>query len=77
MPYVTSVERIGIEKGHEQGLREGLLAGMELGLELKFGAAGLQLLPAIQQIQNVEALRSVHQAIKTATTVDEIQRLAS
>jgi hypothetical protein len=30
MPYVTSIERIGIRKGHELGLREGLEQGREL-----------------------------------------------
>ncbi|MEA2040815.1 MAG: hypothetical protein U9N82_13475 [Thermodesulfobacteriota bacterium] len=29
MPYVTSVERIGIEKGMQQGMQQGLLEGIE------------------------------------------------
>ncbi|MCZ7574879.1 MAG: hypothetical protein M5U01_40525 [Ardenticatenaceae bacterium] len=41
MPYITSVERLGMQKGLEQGrqegLRAGLRAGIEVGLELKFG----------------------------------------
>lgn len=46
MPYITSVERIGI--------RQGLLEGIELGLELKFGSEGLGVLPKISRIQDVE-----------------------
>ncbi len=38
MPYVTSWERIGIEKGLEQGLEKGLEQGLEQGRE-----QGLQL----------------------------------
>jgi hypothetical protein len=32
MPYITSVERIGIKKGLEQGLHQGLEQGLEQGL---------------------------------------------
>jgi hypothetical protein len=44
MPYVTSVERIGIKKGFEQGIKQGI----ELGLELKFGSEGLLIMPEIR-----------------------------
>ena len=33
MPYITSIERIGIKKGLEQGLEQGLEKGLERGLE--------------------------------------------
>jgi hypothetical protein len=33
MPYITSVERIGIEKGIEMGLQQGLQKGLQQGLE--------------------------------------------
>jgi len=67
MPYMLSIERIA--------RTEELLAGIELGLELKFGAAGLQLLPEIQQLTDVEVLRAVRQAIKTAASPDELRRV--
>ena len=58
MPYITSVERFGIQKGIEQGIEQGiqqsrqqmkqiLLESIELGLELKFGETGLSLLPSM------------------------------
>ena len=84
MPYITSVERIGIEKGRkegrkegrEEGLRAGLLAGIEIGLELKFGTDGLQLLPDIRKLSDVEVLRAVHQAVlRGGTTLDELRRM--
>jgi hypothetical protein len=71
MPYITSVERYG----REQGLRQGLMAGFELCLKLKFGLAGLQLLPELGKVQDVEVLRAVFLAIETAPSVDELRRL--
>ena len=48
MPYVSSVEKIGIKKGIQQGIqtgrREGMLDAIELGLSIKFGINGLRLL---------------------------------
>jgi len=87
MPYITSVERIGMKKGMEQGLqqglqqgmeqgrREGLLAGIELGLKLKFGAQGLRLLPELYKIEDVGLLRAIHEGIETASTPDELRQI--
>ena len=33
MPYITSVERLGIQKGLQQGLEQGLQQGLEQGLQ--------------------------------------------
>ena len=38
MPYVTSVERIGIKKGRQEGRQEGQAAFLLRLLQLKFGA---------------------------------------
>jgi hypothetical protein len=77
MTYITSVEQIGIEKGIQQGIqqgiREGLLAGIELGLELKFGSAGLRLLPEIYKIEDVDVLRATHEGLKVVTSVEELR----
>ncbi len=79
MPYITSVERIGIQKGIEQGLqqgiRQGLLEGIELVLELKFGSEGLRLLPEISQLADVEQLRAIHRGLKTVNTLESVLRL--
>ena len=32
MPYITTAEKIGIEKGIQQGIRQGLLEAIELGI---------------------------------------------
>ena len=75
MPYVTSFEQIGIEKGMQKGMQRGLLKGIEPLLEMKFGAAGLQLMSEIRQIEDVEILDSLIQAIKTADTPDDLRRI--
>lgn len=67
MPYITSVERIGI--------RQGLLEGIELGLELKFGSVGLGVLPEISRIQDVEQLRAILSGLKTVDTLDELRQI--
>ena len=33
MPYVTSVERIGIRKGIQEGIQQGIQQGVQQGLE--------------------------------------------
>ncbi|MEZ4732081.1 MAG: Uma2 family endonuclease [Caldilineaceae bacterium] len=68
-------EARGIEIGEARGIRQGLLAAIELGLELKFGATGLQLLPLIQEVEQLEVLRALSTDIKTAQTVDELRAL--
>jgi hypothetical protein len=67
MPYVTSWERLGIEKGLEQGL--------EQGLELRFGKEGLRLLPRIRKLKGIARLRGFKRALRTARTVDALKAL--
>ena len=71
MQYVTSVERIGIEKG----VLQGLLEAIELGLELKFGTDALSLMEEISQIDNIEQLRAIKDGIKTVTSIKELQQI--
>jgi len=67
MPYITSVERVGMKKG--------LLKGIELGLEVKFGAEGLKLLPEISELSDLQVIEEVLQAIKTATTPEQVRQI--
>ena len=83
MPYITSVERIGIQKGIEQGIeqsreqmRQVLLESLELGLELKFGSEGLAILPEISgKIADVEQLRAILFGLKTVNTLKELRQI--
>src|SRR5437667_463908 len=67
MPFITTPERIGLEKG--------LLRGIEGILKLKFGEEGLQLLPEIRELQDHELLEEVLEAIETAATPDKLRRV--
>ncbi|MEH1838058.1 MAG: hypothetical protein V7L20_04685 [Nostoc sp.] len=70
MPYITSVEKKGIEQGKREGKREGFIEGIEMGFELKFGSEALTILSEIVQIQNVEILRAILTSIKTVNTLE-------
>lgn len=65
----------GIAEGKAEGLREGLLEAIELGLKLRFGAEGLQCLPAAQRLADIDALRRIKQALETVAGLDDIRRL--
>ncbi|MFP4438541.1 MAG: cytosolic protein [Chloroflexaceae bacterium] len=71
MPYISSVEQRGIQKGR----REELLAGIALALDLKFGNDGLALLPEIQLITEVALLQAIRDRIKAAGTPDDLRRV--
>ena len=75
MPFVTTPERIGIKKGLAQGLREGRLEGIQLALKIKFGEAGLQLMPEIAKIEDPGILQKVVQAIETAATPEDLRQI--
>ena len=48
MPYITSVERIGIEKGMQQGLQQGEAALIERQLNRRFGQLSAETLARLQ-----------------------------
>jgi hypothetical protein len=73
MSYLTTAERTGHERGLEEGRAEGLLNGIAAILEVRFGQLGVDLMPEIQQLDDVSALERVLQAIKTLGSLDEIR----
>ncbi|WP_169221650.1 hypothetical protein [Brasilonema sp. UFV-L1] len=64
-----------LREGEQRGEARGILSGIELGLELKFASEGLQLMPKISQISDLERLKAIQQAIKTVNTVDELKQI--
>nr|WP_228058874.1 hypothetical protein [Nostoc sp. LEGE 06077] len=70
-------EARGEARGKERGRREELYSSIELVLEIKFGNTGLELMPNISQISDLQGLKAVQQAIKTVNTVEELQQLLS
>ena len=75
MPYVTTVERNAKERGRQEGLLEGALNAIELGLRLKFGQDGLQLLPEIAQISDLDLLQSIQSGLLEGKPLDELRAI--
>ena len=75
--YVSSVERIGFErgeeKGREEGREEGLLEGIALLLDAKFGAAGMKLLPKAQALHGLKEIRKFSRFLKKADSLAEVR----
>lgn len=65
----------GLQEGRQAGLQEGLHEALALGLELKFGAAGLELLPRIQRITDLDVLRRIRRDLPGLGSLDELRRL--
>ena len=61
-----------LREGEQQGLQQGILSAIEFGLELKFGTEGLQLLPEISEISDVDVLRAIKERLKTVNSVSEV-----
>jgi hypothetical protein len=81
MPYVTSIERLAKEEGRQEGLQEGELKGIrknlletiEFCLRSRYAEAGLELLPKIQTVENIDQLRKVFQTVQTADDLNAIR----
>ena len=71
MPYITSIERYGIEKGRQ----EGLLEGIALDLDDKFGSVGRKLLPKFRAIADAKKLQSLARSLKKTTSVQDVQKM--
>jgi hypothetical protein len=66
MPFVTTPERFGIRKG--------MLLMLEKLLRSRFGEEGVQLLPAISDLENADKILAMHDAILKAATLEDIRR---
>jgi hypothetical protein len=67
MPFIDIAERMGIVKGQLQGI--------EALLDVKFGAAGLELMPEIREIRDHVLLRKILKRIRTASSPAEVRRV--
>ncbi|HEX5271097.1 MAG TPA: hypothetical protein VFW33_11440, partial [Gemmataceae bacterium] len=71
MPYITSFERHGMEKGRKMALREAI----EDLLRDQFGDAGLPLLPEIQALDDAEKYRAIIRAIPRANSPEDVRKV--
>jgi len=84
MTYITSVERMGIEKGRQQGVQQGMQQGIHQGvqhglrqatttaLRVRFGEPSEALVKQLAALEDVEELRGVFMCVLTATTLTEV-----
>ncbi len=59
----------------QRGQQEGRLSSIELSLEVKFGNEGLNFMPKISQISDIEQLKVIQRSILTAETLEELARI--
>ncbi|MDU9050689.1 MAG: hypothetical protein Q3M30_17715 [Candidatus Electrothrix sp. Rat3] len=81
--YITSVERIGMQRGLEQGMKQGLEQGVKLGsleqakimllevLSVRFGPVSRELTGCIEQIADHEVLQELHRVALRCADVQE------
>jgi hypothetical protein len=74
MAYLSSIERLAMEEGHEKGLREGLLQGISAALKSRFGSGGLKLLPRVRALESTAKLQWLLQAIPGAASLEEVRK---
>jgi hypothetical protein len=71
MTLVTTLERVAMWMGEV----EGLLKGIEAVLDVKFGAAGIELMPEVRKLPTPKALQAFLQALRTAQALDDVRPL--
>ena len=81
MPYVTSVEKIGIEKGMQQGMQQGmLLDAREMLLEVlneRFGRTNVKLSAKLESIDSRERLKTLLRQALQVKSINEFENKLS
>ena len=86
MPYVTGVERLGMQKGFEQGLQQGLQQGVQHGLQqgklqaardmllevvaVRFGGVPDDVLAVVRRLETVEPLHALLRQALISTNLE-------
>ncbi|WP_414620215.1 Rpn family recombination-promoting nuclease/putative transposase [Calothrix sp. CCY 0018] len=64
-----------LREGEARGEARGIISGIEMDLEIKFGNEGLQLMPQISQITDLEQLKVIQRGVKTVNSLKELRGL--
>jgi flagellar biosynthesis/type III secretory pathway protein FliH len=83
MPYITSVERIGMRKGMEKGLQQGLQQGLledgrEMVLEAldeRFGEVSDEISNAVNQLEDRDTLKFLHRYVIRCASLEEFKQV--
>ena len=77
MPYITSVERIGMQKGFEQGLQQGLLREAKdmvlVAIAARFGVVPDDMLAVLLRLEDRETLHALMQRAVTCPTLEALR----
>jgi hypothetical protein len=73
MPYVTSIERLALQRGLEEGGRKVLVEEITQALETRFGAAGKRLVPKVRALTALDKLRALNRVAWAAETLEEVK----
>lgn len=65
MQYITTAERIGMEKGF-------LLGSIQTTLKIRFGADGLGIYPKIKRIQEYDRLKKILETAESAKSPEDV-----
>lgn len=60
-------------EGEKRGERQAILSSIELSLEIKFSREGLQFMPKISQVADLERLKNIQRSILTVNSLDELR----
>jgi predicted transposase YdaD len=71
MPYITSVEKIGFERGQKEGREEGKLSLLAQQLTWKFGPLPERTLDRITSLPTSQ-IESLAKALLSFTTIDDV-----
>lgn len=82
-PWYQEILREGEARGEARkearkearGELRGILSSIEINLELKFADNGLQLMPQINQINDLERLKTILRNVVTANNIEELQQV--
>ncbi|MEH2409156.1 Rpn family recombination-promoting nuclease/putative transposase [Nostoc sp.] len=74
-PWYQEILREGEARGEARGELRGILSSIEINLELKFGNTGLQLMPQITEINDIERLKIILRNVVTANNIEELQQV--
>ena len=85
MQYVTSMERLAIEEGKrtgkqegkQEGIQEGILQSIVDALTVRFGEVSDEIVTRLDQVENVDMLRSIFRQAMTVDSLDAFVQLLS
>ncbi len=74
MPYVTSAERMGIQKGLQQGVLQEAREMVLDAFDAKFGSVPSHVHKKVGATTDREELRQIHRVVVRANSLEEVEK---